>query len=60
MYQTLEDVVCHYGFYGLIHDNTVVSLGAVVGDDIEPNFEQRVPSKEGAGRVSGRVLHPRR
>jgi hypothetical protein len=27
IYPILENVECHYGFYGLIHDNTVISPG---------------------------------
>jgi hypothetical protein len=51
LYPLLEDVECHYGLYGLIHDNTVISLGQAAGDDIEPNLEQRNPKKEHEGFV---------
>ena len=49
MYSVLDDVECHYGLYGLIHDNTVISLGDVAGSDIEPNLEEREPKKEHGG-----------
>ncbi|KAL9122249.1 MAG: hypothetical protein Q9187_001201 [Circinaria calcarea] len=49
LYPLLEDIECHYGFYGLIHDNSVISLGEVAGDDIEPNLEQRNPKMDHEG-----------
>lgn len=49
LYPLLEDVECHYGLYGLIHDNSVISLGDVAGDDVDPNLEQRNPKREHEG-----------
>ncbi len=49
MYPILDDVECHYGLYGLLHDNTVISLGDAVGSDIEPNLEEREPKKVQGG-----------
>lgn len=43
LYPPLDDVECHYGLYGLIHDNTAVSLGDAAGTDLEPNLEERTP-----------------
>ncbi|KAK5162657.1 uncharacterized protein LTR77_011263 [Saxophila tyrrhenica] len=49
MYPILDDVECHYGLYGLMHDNTVISLGSAAGSDIEPNLEEREPKREQGG-----------
>lgn len=46
MYPILGDAQCHYGVYGLIHDNTVISLGDAAGSDMEPNIEEKVPKKD--------------
>lgn len=49
LYPMLEDVTCHYGFYGLVHDNTVVSLGDIAGTDAQPDIARRKPIKEHGG-----------
>ncbi|SMY30370.1 unnamed protein product [Zymoseptoria tritici ST99CH_1A5] len=41
MYSPLEKASCYSGMYGLIHNNTTVSLGKAAGDDVEPNIENR-------------------
>jgi len=45
LYPALEEVKCYYGVYGLIHDNTVISIGSIAGTDAEPNLEDRMPKK---------------
>ncbi|XMA20913.1 hypothetical protein WAI453_013704 [Rhynchosporium graminicola] len=44
IYETLEKVDCHYSAYGLIHDNTVTSIGSAASSDNDPNTDQRRPT----------------
>ena len=46
LFTSLEKVTC---YYGLIHDNATVSLGAAAGDDTEPNIENRSPNYDQCG-----------
>ncbi len=49
LYPPLEDVECHYGAIGLMHDNSTISLGVAVGNENDPNIEERIPKKEHSG-----------
>ena len=49
LYPVLEKVERNYGMYGLLHDNTVLSLGEAAGPDIEPNLEERRPRRDHGG-----------
>lgn len=40
MYIPLDEIECHYGFYGLVYDNIVISLKDAAGDDLEPNLHE--------------------
>ncbi len=44
LYQPLEPVDKHYGLYGLLYDNTVLSIGSKAGDDNSADIEARSPS----------------
>lgn len=46
LYADLETIDCEYGIAGLIHNNTVLSIGSSAGEDYEPNLDERVPKKE--------------
>ncbi|OAP53942.1 hypothetical protein AYL99_11822 [Fonsecaea erecta] len=49
LYPPLEDLECNYGFIGVCHDNTVISLGTAAGDDSEPNLVERMPKPDQDG-----------
>lgn len=49
LYPQLERVERNYGLYGIIYDNTVMSLGPVAGEDVQPDLEQRRPRDDHGG-----------
>ena len=49
LYPVLKKVKRNYGMYGLLHDNTVLSLGKAAGLDIKLNLEERCPRRDHSG-----------
>lgn len=51
LFKPLELLDCHYGLYGLLYDNSALSMGIVSGDDDSADIEGRKPSPYHRGFV---------